>query len=1224
MSVRRATDSVYLQYIWNAIEACPKNAAESHFQTILNYIRSEYDPKCVPQKLESELSNSIRDECVKLDQSQYRVVDILTSFKKDRSDWYCFECHGPGRVVQCPTCFRVYHPDCLSAACETQWTSRLPREDPTVGTDATCEPGLPPTHPCPVCKRLSRVANINSTTPSELHRIFCTALDWIRNKVRWKRMQKVGYLYEPLRNEFFAYYQINTRMIGDKMRADPTSKEGYPNRTSLLVDLDNLVHSAAVFYGTKDDMSNMARQIRSQLRREMRESAYCIDCYLRHPGTSTSARLAAPCRAPHRLLWFHHNGWSFRPCKILYESSEGYEVVCFGGRHEREFVPRARAVDSTFTASELGLRMTPSLKKALDEAEEYKANQGAYDRNQSLSHSGEYPPSFPSFRLSSGAGANQEPAGTAFGYPLKSPPSSSGDSIVPVVHRKRKAGQKYTSAFGSTDLEIPASSGTKRRKSATGPSTKKSTTDGQSTKEPRLTTKLKRSGGSLDVSSNGGDSLSSSLNSDTDLSDGFDSLKLDHQHSAKHSKVFGCFSTNEIGTMPPKVDPAIHQPASEQMNGFMKSGTLLSPVTRASPTIPATIRHPSSPSNTALSSGTTDSHPSQRIIRIKPLPLRPKLDDDSDASKSGHRLNSCNPVGHCDTRLKIEQCTSSSSSSAQSCHSSGRTTIPAVASLDSHTSSDSLVSSASSLSSVKINDRKGKVGRPPKRAKQRAIRSTLPSSELHTESVISKQKSHSSASKSKSQRRANTATLSSTHTQANPPAVDKRPVAFARSPSPLSSLSDSDSTVSSLLSYSRTPSPSSSDPSSSSSSSSTVSSSSTIPSPTRRLSSSIAKNGSKRDPAFVYDHHLDTVASDRSKSKSVEHTSPPDLIKPLVTGAPTYPATGTEDRSPSPVKPTKMDYHNPHRGPLPHQTLLFEDHIVSAPVSSRNMDSNPDEIYSDGESSPPTVGKTAKKKSKVVIGSHPNAPLRRSLTTSAGSLGTQSHGLAASTKSGPCNTTLNSTWSSGARLPGVYGSHTPVSHLPLNPGTGLTSTGPTPPSSSSSSASSCYSSVSPAALSTTSGLGSSLSDPKSVDASPGEVAALLGNTSFSCPNGNAGSGVGAQADPTLLKAAEERIHRIYADRLISLTTERDQAREEINRRDAMISKMRREHEAEIKRVKQKTWCQVCLKEAFYHCCPGTAYCSEDCQLQHWTTQHNRECQRRAEAQQRLEQQQMQR
>jgi len=31
-------------------------------------------------------------------------------------DWYCFECHRGGSVVDCSRCWRVYHPQCFSAA----------------------------------------------------------------------------------------------------------------------------------------------------------------------------------------------------------------------------------------------------------------------------------------------------------------------------------------------------------------------------------------------------------------------------------------------------------------------------------------------------------------------------------------------------------------------------------------------------------------------------------------------------------------------------------------------------------------------------------------------------------------------------------------------------------------------------------------------------------------------------------------------------------------------------------------------------------------------------------------------------------------------------------------------------------------------------------------------------------------------------------------------------
>lgn len=84
--------------------------------------------------------------------------------------------------------------------------------------------------------------------------------------------------------------------------------------------------------------------------------------------------------------------------------------------------------------------------------------------------------------------------------------------------------------------------------------------------------------------------------------------------------------------------------------------------------------------------------------------------------------------------------------------------------------------------------------------------------------------------------------------------------------------------------------------------------------------------------------------------------------------------------------------------------------------------------------------------------------------------------------------------------------------------------------------------------------------------------------------------------------------------MIALTTERDQAREEVHRRELQLNEIKLFYETEIKRIKQRTWCQVCLNEAFYHCCPGTAYCSEDCQFKHWTVQHNRDCRRRTEVQ----------
>ncbi|KAG5453146.1 Zinc finger MYND domain-containing protein 11 [Clonorchis sinensis] len=1177
MSVRRYTDPVYLQYIWNAILDVPNSVSGSTLQDLLSAIQSRYDQKCTSFKLQHELSNAIQDGCVEEDGGLYSLVEGFECIQKDRSDWYCFECHGPGFVVSCPTCFRVFHTDCLSASSETHWSCRLPLEDPTLGTNAEPDSEFPPDHPCPVCKRVSRARNSDETTSiQDLQKIFATALTVIRHRVSWKTMQQVGYLYEPVRNEYLVYRQINTRMIGDRLRAEPQSKSGYFNRTGFLVDLDNLVHNAAVFYGSKHVISNMARQIRSQMKRAMRESAYCVDCYLRSSSPSIPSRFTAACRKPHRLLWFQHNGWSFRPCKMLYENAEGYEVICFGGRHEREFVHRSRAFNMTFTAPELGLRMTPSLKKALDEAEEYKANQSAYDRSLP-----------PTSELDTPTNLANSYNGKDFRATERSvtlPTDSTAVVKRARESRKRKAGPKYSSAFGTTDTEssvsafssLTASSSYKRRKSSVVSSSVKRPSTKRSNKVAKTVNRSSQPSVSVKEEYTNDNTGLSSLSSENESNDGSIS---DFRITKRSSNQKLCpASLNGVG----KVDsPTGSSRRSTVCVNEVKTGSDRSAHSGAS------------------SCSVTNSKP---LIRIKPLPP-PKLDDQTvSVPKPSHKSLPRGPKTIGTTRSKPEPSTSSSSS-ALSCPSSGCATIPAFLSLDDPESVDSL-HSFSSASSQKLQPRK--IGRPPKRRLQ-----------LEGQKLKMSRTTESDVLQNDAQRTVNgisqiTSVASDSN---NPDQVSKtttstvRASRVMRSPSPLSSLSDCDSksssSSSSLLSHSRTPSPSSS----SLSSSSSVSSTSTIPSPSR-LTCYSTHNTDSRKNFNAFGH-----------GRRVNSFSPASLKCGFSVGQPALPTAPKTE--PSPALFCSLYNHSPSPT-KPHQTLQSSLDCSSTDLST-TLSLHTSNGYSGTE--PGRGTKSSKKKSydagsktsKCGVVSPSQLPAS---TVSVPMQPNHQYGIA-TTAGGFAKSNNSMSWSSLTRLSAAYGSHTPMTHLATaNPTSNPT--GPTPPSSNSAS-SSCYSSVSPAALSTTSGLGSSLSDPKSVDASPGEVATMLGNTSFSCSSGGhtAIQSIPIQSDTVSYKSTEEQIHRIYADRLVSLIAERDQAREEISRRDQLIAKLRREHEAEIKRVKQMTWCQVCLNEAFYHCCPGTAYCSEPCQLRHWTEQHNRDCRRRGESQQLQQQQQLQ-
>ncbi|KAH9280508.1 Zinc finger MYND domain-containing protein 11 [Echinococcus granulosus] len=369
MCTRRYTDPVYLQFIWDAIEF-PSPDRNCDFDFILKFVCNERDPKCDAAKLREQLENALRDKCITLSGLRYKKVDWSCISPCSGHDSYCFQCHLPGPVVDCPTCFRVYHESCFKRAFEANAFITFPDEHyqgPDISNGVSSS--------CLTCRRLANTRLDKETTSFDLRSIYSIVLEKVKGKAPWRTLHTVGYVDEFYRNRYFSFKPMNTRIITDKLRNDPSS-EGYPNRTHILADLDLLIHNAAVIYGSKADMTNTARHIRSLLQKELRESSLCVDCYLRSKGGKPDQRqIVEACRKPHKMIWFQYSSWSFRPCKVLYQTNDGYEVICFDGRRERQFVPLNNAVAMTFSASHLGMRFTAPLKRALVEARRYAENQ---------------------------------------------------------------------------------------------------------------------------------------------------------------------------------------------------------------------------------------------------------------------------------------------------------------------------------------------------------------------------------------------------------------------------------------------------------------------------------------------------------------------------------------------------------------------------------------------------------------------------------------------------------------------------------------------------------------------------------------------------------------------------------------------------------------------------------------------------------------------------------
>lgn len=59
-----------------------------------------------------------------------------------------------------------------------------------------------------------------------------------------------------------------------------------------------------------------------------------------------------------------------------------------------------------------------------------------------------------------------------------------------------------------------------------------------------------------------------------------------------------------------------------------------------------------------------------------------------------------------------------------------------------------------------------------------------------------------------------------------------------------------------------------------------------------------------------------------------------------------------------------------------------------------------------------------------------------------------------------------------------------------------------------------------------------------------------------------------------------------------------------------IEQMLERHKQELAENKKKQWCFNCEAEAIYWCCWNTAYCTIECQQEHWHREHKRMCRRK--------------
>ncbi|KAK7865872.1 hypothetical protein R5R35_003987 [Gryllus longicercus] len=116
----RLSCPVTARYIWKAIDVIHRQRQIANFQRIRGYLGREYG--IGEDKLREQLHYCVRDGLLvikreskknkkNVDQEGYVFPSICD---KGTHDWYCFECHFPGEVLCCSSCFRVFHIKCIA------------------------------------------------------------------------------------------------------------------------------------------------------------------------------------------------------------------------------------------------------------------------------------------------------------------------------------------------------------------------------------------------------------------------------------------------------------------------------------------------------------------------------------------------------------------------------------------------------------------------------------------------------------------------------------------------------------------------------------------------------------------------------------------------------------------------------------------------------------------------------------------------------------------------------------------------------------------------------------------------------------------------------------------------------------------------------------------------------------------------------------------------------
>uniref|UniRef100_A0AAY4EAR5 Uncharacterized protein n=1 Tax=Denticeps clupeoides TaxID=299321 RepID=A0AAY4EAR5_9TELE len=314
---KRQGDPKVVQFLWSSIEVIRNQKQIANMDRISKYMSRVYGIH--PKETSRQLVLAVKDGLVVetltvgckgskagIEQEGYWLPGDEMEWEAESHDWYCFDCHLPGDVLECDGCFRVYHLRCLQE-------EHRPR-------DSTAH------WQCVVC-RGSKRKNLN-------------------------------------KQDMITYLQF----IVGRMKERNITQGNYKNFEEFKADAQLIVHNTAILYGGHSDQAEIAKLLYNDTCHELNELLLCKNCFYLSNARPDNW-FCYPCTPTHELVWARMKGFGYWPAKVLQREGNQVDVRFFGHQHQRAWIPSDNIQPSSVSVQQLQVKRSTGWKKACEEME---------------------------------------------------------------------------------------------------------------------------------------------------------------------------------------------------------------------------------------------------------------------------------------------------------------------------------------------------------------------------------------------------------------------------------------------------------------------------------------------------------------------------------------------------------------------------------------------------------------------------------------------------------------------------------------------------------------------------------------------------------------------------------------------------------------------------------------------------------------------------------------